>query len=82
MNNTVTTPAENLKELDGQARMIDSPKISQNNSRPRLLETASTLSNWSLGFMIATICFIAKIDVVLISYPLDNQEILHARISE
>ena len=69
VNNTVTTQAENLKELDGQARKMDSPKESQNNSRPRPSETASMLSNWSLGFMIAIICFIATIVVVLISFP-------------
>ena len=69
VNNTVTTPAENLKELDGQAQKMDSPKESQNNSRPRPSETVSTLSNWSLGFMITTICFIATIDAVMISSP-------------
>ena len=82
VNNTVTTQAENLKELDGQARKMDSLKESQNNNRPRPSETVSMLSNWSLGFMIATICFITTIDVVMISSPLDNQEILHARVSE
>ena len=82
VNNTVTTQAENLKEPDGQAWKMDSPKEPQNNSRPRPSETASTLSNWSLGFMIATICFIATIDVLLISSHLNEQETLHARISE
>ena len=67
VNNTVTTQAENSKEPDGQARKKDNPKEPQNNSRPRPSETASTLSNWSLGFMITTICFIATIDVLLIS---------------
>ena len=82
VNNTVTTQAENLKELDSQARKMDSLKESQNNNCPRPLETASTLSNWSLGLMIATICLIATIDFVMISSPLDSQEILHARINE
>ena len=72
VNNTVTTQAENLKEPNGQARKMDSPKEPQNNSRPRLSETASTLSNWSLGFMIAIICFITTIDVLLISSHLDK----------
>ena len=39
VNNTVTTPAENRKELDGQARKMDSPKESHNNSRLGPLET-------------------------------------------
>ena len=82
VNNTVTTQAENLKMPDDQARKKDNLKEPQNNSHPWPSETSSTLSNWSLGLMIATICFIATIDVVLISSPLDNQEILHARISE
>ena len=69
VNNTVTTQAENLKELDGQARKMDSPKESQNNSRPGPSETAGTLSNWSMGLMIATMCFIATIYVVMISSP-------------
>ena len=82
VNNTVTTQAEKLEEPDGQARKMDSLKESQNNNRPRLSETVSTLSNWSLGFMLATICFIATMDVVMISSPLDKQEILHARVRE
>ena len=82
MNNTVTTQAEKLEEPDGQARKMDSLKESQNNNRPRSSETVSTLSNWSLGFMLATICFIVTMDVVMISSPLDKQEILHARVRE
>ena len=82
MNNTVTTQAENLEKTDYQARKKDNLKEPQNNSRPRPLETASTLSNWSLGLMIATICFITTIDVLLISSHLNNQETIYARISE
>ena len=76
-NNIVPKQAENLKELDGQEKNMDNP--TQNNSRLKPSETASKLSNWSLGFMIATICFIATIDVVMISSSPDNQGTLHAR---
>ena len=82
VNNTVTTQAEKLEEPEGQAWKMDSLKESQNNNRPRSSETVSMLSNWSLGFMLATICFIATMDVVMISSPLDKQEILHARVRE
>ena len=82
VNNTVTTQAETLKRLDGQERKMASPKESQNTSHPEPLETAGTLSIWSLGLMGATICLIATIDFVMISSPLDSQEILHARINE
>ena len=82
VNNTVTTQAENLEKTYDQARKKDNLKEPQNNNRPRPPETASTLSNWSLSFMIATICFIATIDVLLISSHLNDQETIHVGISE
>ena len=59
-----------------------SPKESQNTSHPESSETVGTLSIWSLGLMIVTICLITTIDFAMISSPLDSQEILHARINE
>ena len=82
VNNTVTTQAETLKTLDSQERKMASPKESQNTSRPESSETAGTLSIWSLGLMLATICLIATIDFVMISSPLDSHSTLHARINK
>ena len=82
MNNTVTTQAENLEKTYDQARKKDNLKEPQNNNRPRPSETADTLSNWSLSFMIATICFITTIDVLMISSRLNNQDTIHIEINE
>merc|ERR1711867_100242 len=82
VNNTVTTQAEKLEKTYKQARKKDNLKEPQNNNRPRPSETAGTLSNWSLSFMIATICFIATIDVLLISSCLNDQETIHVGISK
>ena len=82
MNNTVTTQAKKLEKNYEQARRKDNLKESQNNNRPRPSETAGTLSNWSLSFMIATICFIATIDVLMISSRLNDQDTIHIEINE
>ena len=82
VNNTVTTQSETLKRPDGQERKTVSPKEPQNTSHPEPSETAGTLSIWSLGLMIATICLIATIDFVMISSPLDSHDTLHAWINK
>ena len=76
VSKTVTKQSEKLEEPEGQILKMDSLKESQNDKRPRSWATVKTLSNWSLGFMLATICFIGTMDVVTISSAKDHQEIL------
>ena len=82
MNKTVTKQPEKLEEPEGQTRKMDSLKEPQNDKRPGLWAAGRMLSNWSLGFVLATICFTGTMDVVTISSAKDHQEILQTGVRE
>ena len=82
VNKTVTKQPEKLEELEGQTRKMDSLKESQNDKRPGSWARVKTLSNWSLGFVLATICFTGTMDVVTIPSAKDHQEILQTGVRE
>ena len=96
VNNTVTTQPGTPEKPDAQERKTASLKESQNTNHQEPLETAGTLSFWSVGLIVTSVCLVSlalsahaprgevstTIDFVMISSPLDGHETLHTRINE
>ena len=96
VNNTVTTQPGTQEKQDVREQKTASPKEPQNTNHQEPSETAGTLSFWSVGLIVASVCFVClalsihaprgevstTIDFVMISSPLDGHETLHTRINE
>ena len=77
VDKAVTRSPEELEQLKDQAQATDSPK-----ERPRAWTRVKTMLNWSLGLVLATICFTGTMDVTTISLDEGCQEILQTKIIE
>ena len=77
VDKAVARSPEELEQLKDQARETDSPK-----EHPRAWTRVKTMLNWSLGLVLAIICFTGTMDVTTISLDEGCQEILQTKSIE
>ena len=77
VDKAVAKRPEELEQLKDQTRKTDSPK-----ERPRARTRVKTMLNWSLGLVLATICFTGTMDVTTVSLDEGCQEILQTEVIE
>ena len=95
VNNTVMTQPGTQEKPDAQEWKTASTKEPQNTNHQEPSETVGTLSFWSVGLIVASVCLVSlalsvhaprgevstTIDFVMISSPLDEHKALHTRVN-